>query len=133
LTKIIHGYFKRIPGRRDVAPYLIAHLKWKDVSGYIEFMIDAGSSATVILDRDAIRLGLLKRVKRMEKAERELIGIGGFAETYIMRNVELTLVDFKDSENTITINLDKIYVALHMKRFRGEEWKRLTQNTKSTR
>ncbi len=71
-------------------------------------MIDTGASATIILDRDAERLGL--EWNRLALANHQLGGIGGSVETRIIPDGSLS---FTASSGKIIRERSKIYVARH--------------------
>ena len=96
--------------------------KWYNVN----FMFDTGASVTALLDRDAIRI-FGGKFHKLKKARKDLVGIGGFADTYVVRNVELELVDAYNPEIKYRITLERLYVVTHHKHFRGDEWKRVSQ------
>jgi hypothetical protein len=86
----IEGYL-----HRDRSPYLdvMVSLKKGALKRKISFLIDTGSPRTIISERDALKLGL--DFDRLERLREELLGLGGFSETFKVRNVRL----FFASEN----------------------------------
>ncbi len=102
--------------------YAIAQLRYRNKWYALEFIIDTGASVTVVTDRDALRIfGDLD--KELEYARTKLIGLGGYADTYIARNVVLKLIDVDDPNNFVEINIPQLYVATHLKHFRGQEFR----------
>ncbi|MCD6488033.1 MAG: hypothetical protein J7K21_02290 [Desulfurococcales archaeon] len=119
---IIHGVYDRVRKYFFILARIRIHDRWYGVN----FMFDTGASVTALLDRDAIRI-LGDKLGKLKKARKDLVGIGGFADTYIVRNVELELIDAYKLGNTYRAVLEKLYVVTHHKRFRGDEWKRVSQ------
>ena len=106
--------------------FVLAELTYKGEKYTLRLLVDTGATVTSLLDRDAIRI-FGPDIEKFEKATRKLIGIGGYAETYVAKNISLELVDAENPNVRVKFNLSKIYVVTHLKKFRGEEWKRLTQ------
>ena len=106
--------------------YVLAKIYIRNIPYYVNLMVDSGSSVTALLDRDALRI-FGKRLEKLKKARKDLVGIGGFADTYYIENVKIELVDSLKPEITYTTVLKRLYIVTHHKHFRGEEWKRVSQ------
>ncbi len=119
---IIHGIYDRVRGYFIVLARINVNDRWYNVN----FMFDTGASVTALLDRDAIRI-FGSRLHKLKKARKDLVGIGGFADTCIVTDVELELIDAYNIEIKYRIILEKLYVVTHHRHFRGEEWKRVSQ------
>jgi len=77
---------------------------------------------SILTDRDALRVfGGVGRV--LELAKRSLVGIGGYANTYVVGDVVLKLVDVFDHRVSVTFRLSRLYVVTHLRRFRGREFR----------
>ncbi len=77
------------------------------------------------LDHDTLRI-FGNKLEKLRKSKRNLVGIGGFADTYYVKNVKIDIIDSRNPEVTYTTTLRKTYVVTHHKHFRGEEWKRVS-------
>ena len=80
----IEGYL-----HRDKSPYLdvLVSLPRGKVKRKISFLIDTGTPRTILSERDALKLGLsFRRLKRLDE---ELLGLGGFSETFKLEDVTL--------------------------------------------
>ena len=119
---IIRGFYDKVNGYF----YVLAYLHVDGKSYRVHLMVDSGASVTALLDRDALRI-FGSDLRRLDKASKNLVGIGGFADTYCVSNVKLELVDSIDDTVRHQVNLEKLYVVTHHKHFRGEEWKKVTQ------
>jgi len=119
---IIYGIYDRVRKYFIILARINVDNKWYNVN----FMFDTGASVTALLDRDAIRI-FGGKFHKLKKARKDLVGIGGFADTYVVRNVELELVDAYNPEIKYRITLERLYVVTHHKHFRGDEWKRVSQ------
>ena len=119
---IIYGIYDRVRKYFIILARINVYNKWYNVN----FMFDTGASVTALLDRDAIRI-FGGKFHKLKKARKDLVGIGGFADTYVVRNVELELVDAYNPEIKYRITLERLYVVTHHKHFRGDEWKRVSQ------
>ena len=90
----------------------------KEIAGPVEFIIDTGSSQTVLLDRDVIRLGI--NVKKLKKAAKS-IGIGGEAETFQLGKAKL----YFKTENGSNYTIEKEMYAIRHSKLRGEAARRI--------
>ncbi len=106
--------------------FVLAELLYKGKRYALKLLVDTGASATALLDRDAFKV-FGSDIERLERAYKNLIGIGGYAETYIAKNLVLELIDAEDPNIRVKFNMSRIYIVTHLKKFRGEEWKRLIQ------
>ncbi|MDI6655787.1 MAG: hypothetical protein QME59_07915, partial [Candidatus Hydrothermarchaeota archaeon] len=81
----ILGFF-----REDIG-FLNVHLISESlgIDDTIEFVIDTGANKTVILDKDAVTLGI--NYKKLKRYERDFVGIGGSIETYVIEDATLLL------------------------------------------
>jgi hypothetical protein len=80
----IEGYL-----HRDKSPYLdvLVTLDENRVKRKISFLIDTGSPRTILSERDALKLGL--DFERLDRLDEELLGLGGFSETFCLSDVTL--------------------------------------------
>lgn len=80
----IEGYL-----HRDKSPYLdvLVTLDKDGVKRKISFLIDTGSPRTILSERDALKLGL--DFERLNRLDEELLGLGGFSETFSLSDVTL--------------------------------------------
>lgn len=100
---MIKGFFKGDFG------FVNAHLISKSlgIDETVELVVDTGATRTVILDKDAITLGI--DYKKLKKYERDFIGIGGPVETYI---VEDSMLLFKSEKGELKIKTP-VFVLRH--------------------
>jgi len=59
----------------------------------VSFLIDTGTPKTILSERDAQKLGV--NFNRLEKTSSAMLGIGGFAETYHLKEVTLVFLSEK--------------------------------------
>ena len=83
----IHGFFDE--QFEPPAPFMKATLELKSLRlrHPINLHVDTGASITALLDRDVELLGI--KVEDLKKAERQIGGIGGFADTYVIEDAAL--------------------------------------------
>lgn len=120
----INLIYREVPSRDVVRRffYVLAQLNYGGMWYFLEMMVDSGSSVSILTDRDALRVfGGVGRV--LEPAKRSLVGIGGYADTYVARDVVLKLVDAFDQRVSVTFRLSRLYVVTHLRRFRGREFR----------
>lgn len=100
------GYYRS----GDQAPHIAATVLQEDLNivGDVRFLVDSGSSSTVLSDLDVRRLGI--DYTRLEQLSGGIIGVGGGVETYILPDVRLFFLT--PSENYEEA-LDQIYVLKH--------------------
>lgn len=81
----VHAFFIK-----DIA-FIDGHLisTSLDIDETVRFLIDTGASHTVLLDKDAIRLGL--NYNRLRRYYQDFSGIGGTVDTFIIPDVTLIL------------------------------------------
>jgi len=98
----IFGYW----GRFD-APYVKVRFVCKKfgIDGKIIFLIDLGSSSTVISETDAEKLKI--DYAPLQKLSKGMTGIGGSAKTYLMEDIELY---FESDRGFYRANHDHIFV-----------------------
>ena len=77
----------------DDAPYFPVTLVYGEHQGVIWLLADVGASHTTILDRDFEYLGI--PFSALELAETKLVGIGGSARTFLLRDVQITFISDK--------------------------------------
>lgn len=87
----IEGYFGRFG-----APYIeTAFICEKfGIKKSIKFLVDSGASRTIISENDAIRMGI--DYSKLEKLEEGMTGVGGIADAYLLKNVELVFLTKKE-------------------------------------
>jgi len=80
----IKGYL-----HRDKSPYVdvLIGLRTGGTKRKVSFLIDTGTPRTIISERDAIKLGL--NLQSLEKLDEELLGLGGFSETFKLSNITM--------------------------------------------
>lgn len=74
----------------------------------VRFLVDTGASHTVILDKDAIRLGI--NYNRLHRYYQDFSGIGGTVETFVVKNVSLIL---KSKDRVVSKLSIPIFVLRH--------------------
>ncbi len=81
---IISGYF-----HQDNTPFVDILLEIPDlnIKRKVSFLIDTGSPITILSERDARKLKI--DYSKLKPANGSIMGLGGFAETYILKNVIL--------------------------------------------
>ncbi len=99
----IHGFF------RDDIGFIRVHMNSSvaDIDENIAFLVDTGASKTVLLDKDALLLDI--DYNRLRKFDRNLSGIGGSVETYI---IDDTVLCFKSDQGKVEFNCP-IFVVRH--------------------
>jgi hypothetical protein len=92
----IEGYL-----HRDKSPYLdvLVSLQKSEVKRKISFLIDTGSPRTIVSERDALKLGL--KFRRLERLDEELLGLGGFSETFRLEDVTLLFASGKGGHSEL--------------------------------
>jgi len=104
----IHGYFD--DHFEPPAPFVRVVLKSRSLglSYPLGFHVDTGSSVTIVFDRDVELLGI--DVGKLKKAERNVGGIGGMVNTYVIDDAELL---FRTHDNKIRIEKLHLFVGKH--------------------
>jgi hypothetical protein len=99
---IIKGYF-----HKDKSPFVDVLLEIPNLNlrRKIPFLVDTGSPATILSERDVRKLHL--NYDKLEPANGNVIGLGGFAKTYILKNVKL---HFFTKTESASILLDELFV-----------------------
>jgi hypothetical protein len=100
---IIEGYT-----HRDGTPFVdvLLELPALKIKRKISFLIDTGSPVTILSERDARKLKL--DYEKLSSANGNIMGLGGFSETYMLRKVILHFFTRKES---LDIQLDDLYVS----------------------
>ncbi len=103
----IEGYFD--PDFKPPAPFVDAIIisEKAGIMRKVSFLIDTGASMTMLLDKDVKDIGL--DVGRLKKAEKQVGGIGGSVETYL---VEDARVIFESDEGFYEEAL-LLYIGIH--------------------
>ena len=69
---------------------------------------DTGSSVTIIFDKDIELLGI--DVRKLRKAERNVGGVGGMVDTYVIEDAELL---FRTDDRKIRVEKLRLFVGKH--------------------
>ncbi|MEB3760249.1 MAG: retroviral-like aspartic protease family protein [Desulfurococcales archaeon] len=108
----LHGYFYKLRPDSPEYPFIEAKLYLNnEYKGKIAFLIDTGAGATLIVYKDALRLGISPRSTGKTI---KIIGVSG-SETAALLNtpIKLELLEShenKDNLSSITISLSSIQV-----------------------
>ncbi|MCD5384168.1 retroviral-like aspartic protease family protein, partial [candidate division WOR-3 bacterium] len=99
----IYGFF------RDDIGFIRAHISSSvfEIDENVAFLVDTGASKTVLLDKDALLLNI--DYNELRKFNRNLSGIGGSVETYIIDDMVFC---FKSDKGKIEFN-SPIFVLRH--------------------
>ncbi len=97
---IISGYF-----HQDNTPFVDILLEIPDlnIKRKVSFLIDTGSPITILSERDARKLKI--DYNKLKPANGSIMGLGGFAETYILKKV---ILHFFTRTRMIDITLKKL-------------------------
>jgi hypothetical protein len=79
-----------------------------NIRKFLDLCIDTGASSTIILDRDAKYLRL--NLKDLRKSEKNVGGIGGLIDTYVIENVRII---FKTEEGVLYEEKLNLLVGVH--------------------
>jgi len=79
-----------------------------NISEPLHFHIDTGASITVLLDRDTNYLGI--DVRKLKKAERNIGGLGGLINTYVIEDATLF---FKAEDGEVIQEKLRLFVGVH--------------------
>ena len=112
----IRGFFKGDLG------FVNAHLISESlgIDETLEFAVDTGASRTVILDKDAITLGI--DYNKLKRYESDFIGIGGSIKTYI---IEDSILLFKSESTELKIKTPIFVLRHHLKEMDASERKKV--------
>lgn len=99
---IIEGYF-----HRDKSPFIdvMIEIQEMNIKRKISFLLDTGSPITILSERDARKLKL--NYNRLKQANGNIMGLGGFTETYILHNA---LFHFFSKNSSFNILLKELFV-----------------------
>ena len=97
---IISGYF-----HQDNTPFVDILLEIPDlnIKRKVSFLIDTGSPITILSERDARKLKI--DYNKLKPTNGSIMGLGGFAETYILKKV---ILHFFTRTRIIDITLKKL-------------------------
>jgi len=98
---------------RPPAPLVEALINFPTIGKrHIILLIDTGASVTALLDGDASRFGITMddASRHLKLASHKVVGIGGMAETYVVKGAELRFATEEGMEVSETFNL---HVVLH--------------------
>lgn len=70
--------------------------------------VDTGSSVTIVFDKDVELLGI--DVGKLRKAERNVGGVGGMVDTYVVDDAELL---FRTEDRKIKVERLRLFVGKH--------------------
>jgi len=70
--------------------------------------VDTGSSVTIVFDKDVELLGI--DVRKLRKAERNVGGVGGMVDTYVIEDAELL---FRTEDRKIRVEKLHLFVGKH--------------------
>jgi len=101
----IRGYW----GELD-APMVLAFLVCEKlgIRSTIKFLVDTGSSKTIILDKDAERLNL--DFSGLGKVGKKSVGVGGIVDTYFIPGIKLL---FLADRGIHTETIDRVFAIKH--------------------
>jgi len=104
----IHGFLNR--EYEPPAPFVKVLLVSENLNirKFLDLCIDTGASSTIILDRDAKYLRL--NLKSLRKSEKNVGGIGGLIDTYVIENVRIV---FKTEEGVPYEEKLNLLVGVH--------------------
>ncbi len=104
----IRGFLNR--DYEPPAPFIKVLLisKNSNIRKFLDLHIDTGASSTIILDKDARYLGL--DIKSLKKAKRNIGGIGGLIDTYLIKDA---IMIFKTEEGMIYEERLNLLVGVH--------------------
>jgi len=104
----INGYFDS--HFEPSAPFVRVVLRSKSLglSYPLGVHVDTGSSVTIVFDKDIELLGV--NVGKLRKAERNVGGVGGLVDTYVVDDAELL---FRTEDRKIRVEKLRLYVGKH--------------------
>jgi hypothetical protein len=99
---IIEGYL-----HSDKSPFIdiMVEVKELNIKRKVPFLIDTGSPITILSERDARKLRL--NYKELKQANGNIMGLGGFTETFILYD---TILHFFSKESTYDLPLKELFV-----------------------
>lgn len=95
------------------APLVEALINFPEIGKrHVILLIDTGASVTTLLDGDAGRFGITMDYasKHLKLASHRVVGIGGTAETYVVKGAELRFATEEGVEVSETFDL---HIVLH--------------------
>ena len=104
----IHGYFDS--HFEPAAPFLRVVLRSKSLGlDYpLDVRVDTGSSVTIVFDKDLELLDI--DVGKLRKAERNVGGVGGIVDTYVIDDAELL---FRTEDRKLRVEKLRLFVGKH--------------------
>lgn len=95
---------------RPPAPFIGAVLESSSLGlrRPLNFHVDTGASVTTILDKDIRYLGI--SVENLRRAERDIGGLGGLIDTYV---IEDAVLSFRTEERKICREKSRLFVGKH--------------------
>ncbi len=98
---MLTGFYKHELGK--ARPFILAELDFPKLeieNQEVEFLIDTGADVTMLSEKDAIRLGM--DFSKLEKAKKDLGGLGGRAATYFAE-AAIKIQSFKSQIRIVVI------------------------------
>lgn len=98
---MIRGFYRVEGGFRR--PFVIAKIIFPrfNIEETIEFLVDTGADVTMLGEKDILRIGL--DYEELGRARKDLGGIGGKAETYVIEAIIKIEPDFVERMKVLTI------------------------------
>jgi len=98
---MIRGFYRIEGGFRR--PFVIAKLLFPDFNREetVELLVDTGADVTMLSEKDALRIGL--NYEKLERAKKDLGGIGGKVETYSVEAIIKIEPDFIERVKILTV------------------------------
>jgi len=92
------------------APFfrVVLNSKSLGLSTPLDVHVDTGSSVTIVFDKDVEWLGV--DVRKLRKAERNVGGVGGMVDTYVVEDAELM---FRTEDRKIRVEKLRLFVGKH--------------------
>lgn len=93
---------------RDGTPFvdILLEIPELGIGRKVSFLIDTGSPVTILSERDARKLKI--DYGRLTSSDGNIMGLGGFSETYVLKGVTL---HFFTSKKSLPVSLDDLYVS----------------------
>lgn len=94
--------------QRDGTPYIdiLLEIPALKIKRKVSFLIDTGSPVTILSERDARKLKL--DYNKLSSANGNILGLGGFSETYVLKKV---ILHFFARKKSLNVPLDDLYVS----------------------